>query len=172
MATSFPPTIWGIDDDDIEARDFIVDGSATFKKGEFVYWDTSSQTLKGCGADPSLIAGITQGSAAFSLGTEWPGPVSQGNRVGVFVLEPGALLFMASTTAPTKAHIGNKYGITKDANNNWLVDTGKTAGSARLIVVDIFQAVSTTVTPGPQTGQEGFLCRLGGSSYLQFSGIF
>jgi hypothetical protein len=170
MATDFAPTIFGSYGDDVTVREFVVDSAATFKKGELVYWDTSSKTLKECGTDPALVAGIALGSAGFALGTEYPGPIYQGSRIPVALFEPDALIFMCSATTPIVDHIGVKYALAKLASGNWSVDTTDTA-DARVIVVDIFRAVSASVSPGPQTGQDGFLVRFN-SANLQFSGIF
>jgi len=156
MSSNFKPVVSGNLSGYPEVRYFTVDGAATFKVGELVYFDTATQTLKGCGADPALIAGVALASAAFGLGTEWPGNIFGSTQIPVALLKSGTEVFMASATTPATTNIGVSYGI---ANNSgvWRVDTTDVVNT-RVSVIDIFNS--------PQ--QEGFLVRFLAAN-LQFA---
>lgn len=158
MASTFKPQISGNLSGYPDVRLFTVDPAATFVLGELVYWDTATQTLKVCGADPSLIAGVAMASAAFGLGTQWPGNIYTGTSVPVALLNSNGLVFMSSTSTPASTNVGVAYGIAA-VSGTWQVDTGDTSNT-RVVVVDIFNT--------PQ--QEGFLVKfLAGN--LQFDAV-
>ena len=162
MATNFKPIISGNQSGYPEVRYFTVDASATFVVGELVYWDTATQTLKGCGADPSLIAGIALASAAFGLGTQWPGNIYDNagvlTAIPVALLTPTTKVFMSSSSTPALSNVGVAYGVASNSGV-WRVDTSDTSNT-RLVVVDIFNT--------PQ--QEGFLVQFLAAN-LQFDAV-
>lgn len=158
MSSNFKPQIGGNLSGYPEVRYFTVDGSATFQVGELVYWDTGTQTLKKCGADPALIAGVALASAGFGLGTEWPGNIFGGTAIPVALLDSRTKVFMASSATPASTDIGVAYGIA-DNSGTWRVDTSDTVNT-RLVVIDIFNS--------PQ--QEGFLVQFLAAN-LQFDAV-
>jgi hypothetical protein len=157
MASSFKPVLGAKYESGVMVRSYSVDSGATFTAGELTYFDTSTQTLKGCGANPTLIAGISFGSAAFALGTQWPGNIYQGTKIPVALIGEGVEVFMSSATTPAATHIGNQYGLV-NTSGTWQVNISDTT-NIRIIVVDIYNT--------PQ--QEGFLVRFD-PKYLQFAG--
>ena len=158
MSSNFKPQVIGNVDGFPEVRYFPVTAAQTFQIGELVYHDTSVATLKVCGADPSLIAGVSLADAAFGLGTQWPGNIYGGVSIPVALLKPDTKVFMASATTPAAAHVGKSYGVVL-ASNVWRVDTTDESNT-RVRVLDIFNS--------PQ--QEGFLVQFL-TANLQFSGI-
>jgi hypothetical protein len=66
MASDFPCHVTeGIEDGDVQ--EFAVSttaGETAAAAGELMYYDTATQTIKRCGADPALIAGIATGPSA------------------------------------------------------------------------------------------------------------
>ncbi len=118
------------------AATFIMGAVLAFTAGEV---DTA-------GADPALIVGVAlapkdsaPGFAAANNPTVSTGrlrkvAVAIADRVTVFA---GTLTNNSSTRiAPTQADLGTSYGITA-YSSVWTVDKNKTAGTARVKVVDI-----------------------------------
>jgi hypothetical protein len=103
-----------------------------FIPGEFVAYDTSADTMKRCGADPTAIAGIaevTSGDASV---------ITPNGKVPIRILTGGGVvLALSSTTVPTEAMVGDSYGITRSAAGFWRVDTSKTTTSSRVRVVAV-----------------------------------
>ena len=84
----------------------------TFKLGAAVLLD-GAQNIAECGADPAAIRGF----AAHPAGTGFPA-----TKVLVWKAWEGQKFWMAGSSNPTKANIGQNYGIVKDANGIWTVD--------------------------------------------------
>lgn len=106
----------------LQGAPLLVDGSGKFDE---------------CGVDPALIAG-------FSL--EPAGPDTRGfNMLARLEFLPNTMRciaaqngqrFKARYTGSLPAADGGTYGITEDATYGWLVDFGKTGGSARVTLLD------------------------------------
>jgi len=103
----------------------------TFIPGDLVFYDTGNNWMERCGADPALIAGVSE------VDSEKYRVLTEDGKVPVRLLNSSAILRFASTTVPTEAHVGDEYGVTRDANGNWLLDIAKTGGSARFVVVRV-----------------------------------
>ena len=158
MASTFKPQIVGNVAGYPEVRMYDVTAAQTFELGELVYFDTTVGTLKICGADQALIAGVSLASAAFGLGTQWPGNIYDGVKIPVALLRSDTKVFMSSTTTPAASHIGTAYGVAV-VSGAWQVDIGDTSNT-RVVVVDIFNT--------PQ--QEGFLVQFLAAN-LQFDAV-
>lgn len=156
MATNFPPQLGIKADAGVLVRLMPVTAAEAFVVGELVYLDTAVGTIKVCGADPALIAGIAYAPA--SMGLAAAGSIWGGTNIPVALLSSAAVVFMASSTTPVFAtHVGNAYGVEK--TTNWRVDIGDTSAT-RVDVVDI--------SISPQ--QEGFFVRFKAAN-LQFDAI-
>jgi len=103
-----------------------------FIPGDLVAYDTSADTVKRCGTNPTSIAGIaevTSGDAAV---------ITPSGKVPVRILTGGGVvLALSSTTTPTEAMVGDSYGITRSAAGFWQLDTSKTTTSSRMKVVAV-----------------------------------
>lgn len=66
------------------------------------------------GADPAAIAGFALHDA---------GAMPHVDRVLIAKAEDGSTFFMEGDRAPTQADIGESYGLIKDADGIWIVDT-------------------------------------------------
>ena len=107
--------------------------SEPFIVGDFVVCSTGeSGEVEVCGADPTLIAGISE------ISSEAHRVLTPDGRVPVrIIFGAGVEIALASATTPVRAtHVGNSYGITK-TGNNWLLDVAKTTTSSRCRVVDV-----------------------------------
>lgn len=109
--------------------------------GEFVFFDTADNNVKICGADPALIMGINLGNAPASplLSGRAPLPYAA-NKGPVAVLAPDVIVGLSSTTTPSLAFVTRAGGLTRVTSGGrafWQCDTSKTAGTSRLIIVDI-----------------------------------
>lgn len=132
MATSFRPTI-ARNYNSACVDHYTPDGSATFTANELVYFDTSTQTMKVCGADPSLIAGLAVGGGSST--TTGAQLFSEQAKISVYRLQSDTVVSMSSSTTPAVTHIGVLYGIAA-TSGVWQVDTSDTSNT-RVIVVDV-----------------------------------
>lgn len=112
---------------DQSAAKYTEAATQTFKLGAAVLLD-GSQNIAECGVDPAAILGFAAHPATKNI------PATEDL---VWKASEGQKFWMSGTTAPVKANINVSYGITKDANGIWQLDTAKTAGSARLYVHNI-----------------------------------
>jgi hypothetical protein len=134
MASSFPAYIaWGRKSDRVE--EFVPSQTAgqTFGVAQFVYYDTSTNVIRLCGADPALIAGFSE------VDSEANRVITPNGKVPIYLLETVTMLALSSTTTPAESHVGDQHGITRTAGGIWQLDTAKTGADARMIVrrVDI-----------------------------------
>lgn len=100
-----------------------------FIPGSFVVYDTTNNDMDVCGADPVLIAGISEvSSAAATL-------LTPDAKVPVRIItSQQVIIAMGSATTPADSYIGDFLGIVLDTN--WLVDTSETT-NIRVQVVDV-----------------------------------
>lgn len=155
MASSFPLNV-AYKHDTYDVRYFTVEPGSTFLAGDLVFFDTATQTLKICGANPALIAGIAMAPASVGLATA--GSLYGGSKIPVCLLKTSTVCFIASTQTPAVTNIGTAYDITQ-ATGIVKLNTASTA-NARAFVQDI----SNT----PQ--QEGFFVTFIAAN-LQFDAI-
>ena len=100
--------------------------------GDFVFISTGeSGEAERCAADPTLIAGISE------TDSERHRLLTPSGKVPLRILTGASVvLHMASATQFAYAtHVGNSYGITRETNGHWRVDTAKTTTSSRVRVV-------------------------------------
>lgn len=112
--------------------------------GEFVFFDTGDNTVKICGADPSLILGINLGNApaAPAVGTAATGkPLPYATNKGpVATLASDTVIGLSSTTTPSLAYVTRVGGLTRVTASGrayWQCDTSKTGGTGRFIIIDV-----------------------------------
>jgi hypothetical protein len=124
-----------------------------FIVGDFWYYNTTNNEVQLCAADPVLIGGISEtDSAVHRL-------LTPDNKVPVRIITgQECQIAMASATTPAISHIGDGYGITRNASApfNWLLDTAKTTTSIRVWVNDVdIDAGIFYVSLGPTVMQFG-----------------
>lgn len=135
MASDFPACVTAEVEHGSEVLEFIpsqTGGETLAKAGELWYYDTADQKVKRCGADPSLIGGISE------VSSEAARVITPDGKIPVRALKSNGLVRMCSATTPAETHVGVLYGIARLASGNWSVDTGDTSNT-RVIVkkVDI-----------------------------------
>lgn len=106
-----------------EIREYMLAEAADFLEGAAVLLDGGE--VDECGADPALITGF----ALHDAGAD-PFP----DRLLVALASSKATFFIEGDRAPLLSDEGESYGITKDADGYWHLDSAKTGGSARLLV--------------------------------------
>lgn len=133
MATAFPAYVAQGAEHTI-VRDFTpgADSNEPFIVGDFVFYDTTDNVMQRCGANPTLIAGLSEvSSAAATL-------LTPSAKVPVrLIVGAGVVIAFASATTPAVSHIGDSYGITRNAAGQWLLDTAKTTTSSRARIIDV-----------------------------------
>lgn len=103
-------------------------GANAFVYGDFVILNGVEARV--AGADPAAILGFSE------VNSEDNKLITANGKVPVRHLSPETVLCMCSDTVPVEAtHLGQQYGITKDATTGyWKVDTTKIGASARVYV--------------------------------------
>src|SRR5262245_61540957 len=138
MSSNFPARIVeGFEDTSV--HEYTPASDAHVIPGSFWFYDTTGNDANLCGADPTVIGGLSEvdSDEAEELTPNRKVPYRQING-------PKATIALSSSTTPADSHIGDQYGITKDATTgNWQLDTGKTGASARVLVkrVDITNGI-------------------------------
>lgn len=107
-----------------------------FIVGDLVVVTTGeSSEAERCGADPVLIAGISE------VVSEDARLLTPNGRVPVRIITGASVVIgMSSTTVPVYAtHVGNSYGVTRASGGQWQLDIAKTTTSsrARVVAIDI-----------------------------------
>jgi hypothetical protein len=120
MASDYPAYVaQGFEDSHVE--DFPPASDAHVVPGDLWFYDTTGNDANVCGADPALIAGISEidSDAAEHLTPDGNVPlrVITGSR---------CILAMCSATTPAQAHVGDHYGVVTLTSGNWAVDTTET----------------------------------------------
>jgi hypothetical protein len=137
MASNFPAYLAeGVDDTHV--AEYPPASDAHVVPGSLWFYDTSGNDANICGADPDLIAGISE------VNSDLAEHITPDGKVPLRVITgPRALLALSSATTPAQSHVGDQYGITKAANGNWQLATAKTGGDARVLVhrVDITNGI-------------------------------
>lgn len=114
----------------------------TFKKGAVLIFDTGEVTE--AGADPAGIAAVAAEGAGKRPGYDMANSsdilqvTGRKQEVSVFEANDDTVFSMseAANTVPTVAHIGNSYGVAKNADGIWQLDVSETT-AAIFTVVDI-----------------------------------
>lgn len=111
------------------------DTNEPFIYGDFVYIDTADGSqAKRCGANPTLIAGISEVDSEFNRTITENGKVP----VRLFTGSDAVRVAMSSATTPAESHVGNSYGITRDGTTgNWQLDISKTTTTSRMRVTAV-----------------------------------
>lgn len=121
MATDFPPFV-AYNHEDYDVHAVVVGAANAGKAGTLCVFNTGTNQLDECGADPALILGLMTGP--YTARTIYPG-----SKMPVINLSDNVVVGMCSATTPADAHLQRLYGITKLASGNWSVDTTKAAGT-------------------------------------------
>ncbi len=135
MASSFPAEVAQKIDIGTTVAPYVPsqETNEDFVPGDFVVWDNTNNWVERCGADPALIAGISE------VNSEDARVLTADGKVPVRLLTSRAVVRLASATTPVEAtHVSNSYGIARDANGHWLLDISETVNARfTVIAVDI-----------------------------------
>lgn len=131
MASDFPAYIAAEVEHGSEVLEFTPDNTSNpFVPGSLVYYDTADQKAKLCGADPSLIAGISEVDSTEA------DDLTPNGKVPLRCLKPNALVAMCCGTTLAEANVGVAYGVVKLSSGNWAIDTSDTSAT-RVVVKKI-----------------------------------
>lgn len=129
--SDFPAYVTRGEDQHSSVEEYTPDVTLTMLVGDFGVWDTSNNWLERCGADPALIAGISEVDSVQAALLTTTGKIPHR------LLRSGVVLCMSSETTYVEAtHRGVEYGITRSSAGNWQVDVAKTGADARVTVID------------------------------------
>lgn len=100
-------------------KQYSLDSAASFNAGSAVLLNASEDIIE-ASADPAEILGFS----LFAAGDE----IEDGTML-VGVAHEGATFFMDGDSDPAKSDINQDYGIAKDADGDWHVDTSDTTNT-------------------------------------------
>jgi len=127
----FPAYVTRGEDQHSSVEEYTPDTTLVMIVGDFGVWDDSNNWLERCGADPALIAGISE------VDSEQAKLLTTNGKIPHRLLRSGVVLCMSSVTTYVEAtHRGGEYGITRSAEGFWQVDTAKVTTDARVVVLD------------------------------------
>lgn len=112
-------------------EEFTPDGSATHVPGDLVFYDTATQTMKKCGADPALIAAVSEVTSQSAK------LLTANGKVPYRLLTLASVVKMPCSSAPTELNVGVAYGVV-NVSGVWQVDftdTGNTRVLVRRVVI-------------------------------------
>lgn len=136
--SSFPAYVAAYHDK-TNVQEYAVDPGASIVVGSLVYFDTSDQLIKLCGADPALIAGLAEG--AKNLAGYGPAPITPDGKVPIRLLSPGALVALSSPTTLSESDVGVAYGIV-NTGGRWQIDTTDTSNTRVVVIrVDVAEQI-------------------------------
>lgn len=95
-------------------------GSDAFVAGDLVYYDTTTNTMKLCGADPALIAGLAEVDSTSST-------ISPDGKVPIRLLHSDDIIAMSSATDFATSNIGDSLDLEYQAAGKWRVLTSTSA---------------------------------------------
>lgn len=108
--------------DQYESLNFAIKSTNAGKTGAFCFFDTATDNVDECGADPALILGLMTGPYTSRT-------IYAGSLMPVICLTPGVILGLCSATTPVTAHLTRAYGIVKLASGNWALDISETVNT-------------------------------------------
>jgi len=131
MASSFRANV-AYNIDESPNLEFTPDGTTVFYVGDLVYLDTSTHTVKQCGADPSLILGLSE------VTSELAKVLTPNGKVPIRALTTTTVVAMPVNTTASADHEGTAYGVVKSADGIWQVDISDTSNTRVLVLkVDV-----------------------------------
>lgn len=135
MASNFPTYVTMKEDEGSYVQDYAPSQVAgqTCVVGDLCYWDDTNNVIRRCGADPAAITGLCE------VDSEQARVLTASGRIPIRVISPTAIFCMCSTTTPVEAtHVGQVYGIARNASGNWEVDVSDTTNTKVFVVrVDV-----------------------------------
>ena len=93
----------------------------TLIPGDFAVWDDTNNWIERGGADPTPIWGLCE------VDSEAARVLTPNGKIPLRKLSSNVILAMASATAYVEAtHRGADFGVVRNAQGRWLVDTAET----------------------------------------------
>lgn len=128
MAAIFPAYI-AYGHDASHVREFLPASDSTHVVGDLVFADTSSPwDMNKCGADPSLIAAVSE------VISDDADALTPDGKVPYRILSSGTVVAMCGTSDPTDSTaVGTAYGVV-NANGVWKVDLTDTSNTRVLVI--------------------------------------
>lgn len=102
------------------------DSASEFVKGDLVYIDTTTDTIKQCGADPALIAAVAEVDATSSA-------LHPAGLCPIRLLRPDTVVALSSATDYSAASDGNTVDIVDTSSGIWRVLPAATSNPRVLI---------------------------------------
>lgn len=108
-----------------QVYEFTGDAVAVWLTGDLVYQDTSTDTLKKCGADPALIAGLAENPSTYNY--------TESSKVPIRLIHQDDVIAMSSATDYADTMIGNTVDISDATGGIWKVLTSTSAPRVTIV---------------------------------------
>jgi len=96
-------------------EEYTPDGSATWVSGDLVFYDTGTNTMKKCGANPALIAAVAENPSTYgSL-------LNPNSKVPLRLLKTSDVIAMSSDTDYADSYVGDEVDISDAGSGVWKV---------------------------------------------------
>ena len=141
MASSFPAYVV----QEYEAGTNVVEatpdpagtGATGIRPGSFVFFDTATQLLKICGANPALILGISEVECDSARVRYVAQGLTPNGKVPVRILNPKAVIALSSSTTPAETHLFNATGYDiVNTSGIWQINPASSA-NPRVVPIEI-----------------------------------
>ena len=110
-------------------EEYTPDGTLFHVPGDLVFYDTATQTMKKCGANPALIAAISE------LTSQQAKLITPNGKVPYKVLTANTVCKMPCSVAPSELNVGLVYGVV-NVSGIWQVNFADVVNT-RLIVLRV-----------------------------------
>ena len=132
MASKFPPFIAN-NDKYPRVMYFTPASGATFGPNALVVYNTGTDVIDECGADPTSILGLSCTPASAKT-------IVANGKVPVYVLDPDVMVGMSSSTTPAESQVMDVFGVEK--TGFWRVDiSDTTATRVQIAQIDILNGI-------------------------------
>lgn len=150
MATSTFQARVGAGRDNSRVRSFIPSQTAgqTFVVGSLVYFDTSANKIRLCGADPALILGLSE------IDSEANRVITPDGRVPLYCIGPNDTIAMSCPTTLAESNVDRDYGVVNNSGI-WQIDTTDTSAirvRIRRVLTDLNWALVQFINTNLQFG--------------------
>lgn len=136
--SSFPAYIAQEIENGTSVQEYTPDGTDIPVTGDLVFYDVSTATVKRCGANPALIAGISEVNTTPGFRPNSAQSLTPDGKVPIRTTTSRAIWAFSCATTLTEANVGEDYGVTRDGTTGfWQIDLSKSGSNQRFRIVRI-----------------------------------
>lgn len=136
--SSFPAYIAQEIENGTSVQEYTPDTTDIPVVGDLVFYDVATQTVKRCGANPTLIAGISEVNTTPSYRPNAAQYLTADGKVPIRTTTPRAIWAFSCATTLAETNVGEDYGVTRDGTTGfWQIDLAKSASNQRFRIIRV-----------------------------------